>query len=59
MVLSSIGLSKQYLWVGLPLVGFTIGWYLDRQETLRMVSFRDRSALYGRQLKDGEQPSWP
>lgn len=59
MVFGSLGLTRQYIWFGLPLVGFSIGWFLDRKETERMVMFRDRSALYGRQLKDGEQPSWP
>lgn len=59
MVLSVIGLNRQYLWAGLPLLGFAIGWFLDRKETERMVSFRDKSSLYGRTLKEGEQPSWP
>lgn len=59
MVFQSIGLTRQYLWVGLPLIGFALGWYLDRAETERMVGFRDRSALYGRQLAAGEKPSWP
>lgn len=53
------GITKQYVWVALPLTGFLIGCYLDRKETERMTLFRDKSALYGRQLKAGEQPSWP
>lgn len=59
MVFGSFGLQRQYLWAGLPLIGYGIGWFLDRKETERMVMYRDRSALYGRQLKDGEKPSWP
>ena len=59
MVLSAIGLNRQYLWAAFPMAGFCVGWFLDREETLRMTAFRDKSALYGRQLKDGEQPSWP
>lgn len=43
----------------LPFVGFGIGWWIDRTETLRMTRFRDKSALYGRKLADGEPPSWP
>lgn len=39
--------------------GFSIGAILDRSETNRMILFRDRSALYGRELKEGEHPSWP
>lgn len=59
MVFGAIGLTKQYLWAGLPFTGFAIGWFLDRKETERMTLFRDKSALYGRVLKEGEQPSWP
>lgn len=59
MVLSAIGLNRQYLWMAVPMLGFTFGWYLDRTETERMTRFRDKSALYGRQLKEGEEPSWP
>lgn len=53
------GLNKQYLVFGLPMIGFAIGAFLDRQETLRMVRFRDKSALYGKELPEGAQPSWP
>lgn len=41
------------------LTGFGFGAYLDYKETLRMTLFRDKSALYGRELLEGEQPSWP
>jgi len=53
------GLTREYLWFSFPMLGFFIGKYLDDQETLRMTRFRDKSALYGRELKEGEQPSWP
>ncbi|XP_022920960.1 NADH dehydrogenase [ubiquinone] 1 beta subcomplex subunit 1 [Onthophagus taurus] len=52
-------LPKGWPWMAFPLVGYGIGWFLDRKETERMVLFRDKSALYGRVLKEGEQPSWP
>ncbi|CAG9837740.1 unnamed protein product [Diabrotica balteata] len=45
-------------WAVFPAVGFAIGWYLDKQETERLSLFRDKSALYGRVLKEGEKPSW-
>ncbi|XP_076263850.1 NADH dehydrogenase (ubiquinone) MNLL subunit [Rhynchophorus ferrugineus] len=45
--------------VTIPVTGFVIGWYLDRLETERLSYFRDKSALYGRILKEGEKPSWP
>lgn len=53
------GITKQYAWGVLPFIGFGLGWFLDHQETLRMTIYRDRSSLYGRQLKSGEEPSWP
>ncbi|KAF6200846.1 hypothetical protein GE061_005293 [Apolygus lucorum] len=52
-------IAKSYLALVIPLAGFFVGKYLDDQETLRMTRFRDKSALYGRKLAPGEQPSWP
>uniref|UniRef100_A0A182N133 NADH dehydrogenase [ubiquinone] 1 beta subcomplex subunit 1 n=1 Tax=Anopheles dirus TaxID=7168 RepID=A0A182N133_9DIPT len=51
--------TLSYLWSVVPLFGFGVGWFLDRKETERMTMFRDKSALYGRTLKEGEKPSWP
>lgn len=50
---------KYYIAAILPAVGMYIGWFFDRKETERMVRFRDKSALYGRELKPGEKPTWP
>lgn len=50
------GLTRQYLYIAIPLTGFALGMYLDNKETERMTFYRDRSALYGRQV---EKPSWP
>jgi len=44
--------------LSLPLVGFFIGKFFDDQETERMTMFRDKSALYGRELAEGEKPTW-
>lgn len=59
MVFSTLGITKQYVWSIIPITGFCIGWFLDIKETERMTLFRDKSALYGRQLMQGERPSWP
>jgi len=40
-------------------MGFCLGHKIDLMETERMSLFRDKSALYGRELKPGEPPSWP
>ena len=52
------GITPRYAWFAVPMLGFYLGKYLDDQETLRMTSFRDKSALYGGRNKDGI-PSWP
>lgn len=57
---SLTGLSRRHIaGFGVPMIGFTIGGYLDYQDTLRMTKFRDKSALYYRELKEGEKPTWP
>lgn len=55
LIMAIFGLTRQYLWTACPLAGFALGWWLDNKETQRMVTFRDKSALYGRPV---EQPSW-
>ncbi|XP_014483581.1 PREDICTED: NADH dehydrogenase [ubiquinone] 1 beta subcomplex subunit 1 [Dinoponera quadriceps] len=50
---------KMYWWLILPFGGFYIGHQIDLMETKRMTMFRDKSALYGREMKPGEPPSWP
>lgn len=42
-----------------PFIALGIGAYLDHQDNLRMTRFRDKTALYGHELKPGEKPSWP
>lgn len=39
--------------------GFVFGSILDRSDTNSMIFYRDRSALYGRELQKDEEPSWP
>lgn len=50
------GITRQYIWCAIPFTGFFIGKFLDDMETDRMTRFRDKSALYGRQV---DKPSWP
>lgn len=59
-----INASNKHIWklywtLVFPLTGFLIGYKLDLMETERMTMFRDKSALYGRELKPGEPPTWP
>ncbi|XP_011259836.1 NADH dehydrogenase [ubiquinone] 1 beta subcomplex subunit 1 [Camponotus floridanus] len=49
----------KYYWpLIFPFAGFMIGHKLDHMESERFSMFRDKSALYGRELKPGEPPSW-
>lgn len=52
-------IPKQPAWLLFPFLGFYLGHLLDKAETERMTLFRDKSALYGRELAEGEKPSWP
>lgn len=40
-------------------IAFSAGCYWDRHDINRQIIFRDKSALFGRELKEGEHPSWP
>lgn len=54
------GLTMDYFIVAIPItIGALFGKFLDDKETERMSLFRDRSALYGGMVKEGEKPSWP
>nr|KAF7420433.1 hypothetical protein H0235_010730 [Vespula pensylvanica] len=52
-------LLNTYFPFALPITGFLIGSYLDHQENLRLTKFRDKSALYGREVASGQPHSWP
>ncbi|TWW68772.1 NADH dehydrogenase [ubiquinone] 1 beta subcomplex subunit 1-like [Takifugu flavidus] len=39
-------------------MGFVIGWYLDKQQDKKLTAFRNKSALYSRELKPGEEVTW-
>ncbi|XP_076622497.1 NADH dehydrogenase [ubiquinone] 1 beta subcomplex subunit 1 [Colletes latitarsis] len=53
-------LFKMYCHVILVVGSATaFGWWMDRLESERLTLYRDKSALFGRELKPGEAPSWP
>ncbi|XP_072558737.1 NADH dehydrogenase [ubiquinone] 1 beta subcomplex subunit 1 isoform X1 [Paramormyrops kingsleyae] len=39
-------------------LGFVIGVYLDRMNDQKLTAFRNKSALYSRELKPGEEVTW-
>ncbi|KAG7268718.1 hypothetical protein CRUP_022845 [Coryphaenoides rupestris] len=46
-------------WINLLVpIGFVLGCYLDRLQDSKLTAFRNKSALYGRELKPGEEYTW-
>ncbi|XP_054604038.1 NADH dehydrogenase [ubiquinone] 1 beta subcomplex subunit 1 [Nothobranchius furzeri] len=39
-------------------MGFVIGWYLDKQQDQKLTAFRNKSVLFRRELKPGEEVTW-
>ncbi|XP_028676992.1 NADH dehydrogenase [ubiquinone] 1 beta subcomplex subunit 1-like [Erpetoichthys calabaricus] len=39
-------------------LGFVIGVYLDRRNDEKLTAFRNKSLLYSRDLKPGEEVTW-
>ncbi|KAG8449033.1 hypothetical protein GDO86_015914 [Hymenochirus boettgeri] len=39
-------------------IGFAIGWYWDRRNDEGLSGFRNKSMLYKRELKPGEEVTW-
>ena len=51
-------MQRKSLMVVFPIIGYMIGWKVDKMELERMTLFRDRSALFGRDHGEGYKPSW-
>ncbi|XP_029453684.1 NADH dehydrogenase [ubiquinone] 1 beta subcomplex subunit 1 isoform X2 [Rhinatrema bivittatum] len=39
-------------------LGFVIGWYWDKKNDEGLTAFRNKSVLYKRDLKPGEEVTW-
>ncbi|KAK7907650.1 hypothetical protein WMY93_016262 [Mugilogobius chulae] len=39
-------------------MGFVIGIYLDRKQDEKLTAFRNKSLLFSRELKPGEEVTW-
>ncbi|XP_063295269.1 NADH dehydrogenase [ubiquinone] 1 beta subcomplex subunit 1 [Pelobates fuscus] len=53
-----IGIVREHWPAVLVPMGFVIGWYLDRRNNEKLSMFRNRSVLYRRELKPGEEVTW-
>ncbi|XP_069017831.1 NADH dehydrogenase [ubiquinone] 1 beta subcomplex subunit 1 [Embiotoca jacksoni] len=50
--------AREY-WVHILVpMGFVIGWYFDKQQDKKLTAFRNKSVLYSRELKPGEEVTW-
>ncbi|XP_075315355.1 NADH dehydrogenase [ubiquinone] 1 beta subcomplex subunit 1 [Odontesthes bonariensis] len=53
-----VSVARQYgAHIFVPM-GFVIGWYLDKQQDKKLTAFRNKSTLYSRELKPGEEVTW-
>lgn len=51
--------KEQFFWAGIVLVGgWAAGTFIDREDQNRMVRFRDKSALFGKEKGPDDEPSW-
>ncbi|XP_078090371.1 NADH dehydrogenase [ubiquinone] 1 beta subcomplex subunit 1 [Mustelus asterias] len=39
-------------------LGFVLGYYLDKRNDSKLTAFRNKSLLYKRELKPGEEATW-
>ncbi len=53
-----IGFNKHWIGYLIPIAGYYFGKYLDDSERDRSISYRDKSALFGGNVKPGDPPSW-
>ncbi|XP_026173769.1 NADH dehydrogenase [ubiquinone] 1 beta subcomplex subunit 1 [Mastacembelus armatus] len=53
-----VALAREH-WVNILVpMGFVIGYYLDRKQDQKLTAFRNKSVLYSRELKPGEEVTW-
>lgn len=53
-----IGFNKYWALFIPPICGYYFGKYLDDEERARSTTFRDKSALFGGNVKEGDPPTW-
>ncbi|XP_042565837.1 NADH dehydrogenase [ubiquinone] 1 beta subcomplex subunit 1-like [Clupea harengus] len=53
-----VALVREHWMQALVPFGIVMGLYLDRWNDNRLTAFRNKSALYSRELKPGEEVTW-
>ncbi|XP_056150551.1 NADH dehydrogenase [ubiquinone] 1 beta subcomplex subunit 1-like [Lampris incognitus] len=55
----NFGAIVREYWVNILVpMGFVIGMYLDRRQDEKLTAYRNKSILYRRELKPGEEVTW-
>ncbi|XP_048341181.1 NADH dehydrogenase [ubiquinone] 1 beta subcomplex subunit 1 [Sphaerodactylus townsendi] len=49
---------REYWGYSLVPLGFVVGWYFDKREDEKLSAFRNKSKLFQRELKPGEEVTW-
>ncbi|KAI9543914.1 hypothetical protein NQZ68_004962 [Dissostichus eleginoides] len=53
-----LSLAREHWAIILVPMGFVVGCYLDRREDNKLTAFRNKSLLFRRELKPGEEVTW-
>uniref|UniRef100_A0A6P8RT78 NADH dehydrogenase [ubiquinone] 1 beta subcomplex subunit 1 n=1 Tax=Geotrypetes seraphini TaxID=260995 RepID=A0A6P8RT78_GEOSA len=53
-----IGVIREHWTNVLVPLGFVIGWYWDKKNDEKLTAFRNKSLLFKRDLKPGEEFTW-
>ncbi|XP_060685332.1 NADH dehydrogenase [ubiquinone] 1 beta subcomplex subunit 1-like isoform X1 [Hemiscyllium ocellatum] len=57
-IMSLINIVREH-WANILVpLGFVLGCYLDRRNDSKLTAFRNKSLLYKRELKPGEETTW-
>ncbi|XP_077567633.1 NADH dehydrogenase [ubiquinone] 1 beta subcomplex subunit 1 [Stigmatopora nigra] len=57
-MMNFITLARDHWAAILVPIGFVMGWYFDKQEDQKLTAFRNKSLLFRRELKPGEEVTW-
>ncbi|XP_043930594.1 NADH dehydrogenase [ubiquinone] 1 beta subcomplex subunit 1 [Protopterus annectens] len=58
IMVNLVGMVREHWAAVLVPLGFVIGWYWDRKNDEKLTAFRNKSVLYHRELKPGEEVTW-
>ncbi|XP_032883652.1 NADH dehydrogenase [ubiquinone] 1 beta subcomplex subunit 1 isoform X1 [Amblyraja radiata] len=57
-IMNLVGFVRDHWYNILVPLGFVLGCYLDRMNDEKLTAFRNKSLLFKRELKPGEETTW-